>query len=162
MIMETLGRLADGQSLTAGSVVSSNVIDIGAAGLSDLNNMGDVWYVITTDVAATTADAITIDLCVGDNADMTSGTPTVIDRQYIAAPSTDVRTDTVGNYLHRATLPYEVWSVANNLGSTFTYLGLWITLAGSQTVTLSVAITPHAPPTDFNTQVIRSNVSTPT
>lgn len=163
MILESLGRLADGQALTANQdAVSQNVIDIGASGLSDPNNMGNVWLVITCDVAAGgSTGSITFDLRVGDNADMVSGTP--ISVVSVVVPSiTDHRVATAGDYIYRATLPYEVWSLANHYGSTYTYLGLYVTQAAASTITYSAAVSPSQPPTDFNTQVIRSNVGVPT
>ena len=163
MILETLGRLADQQALTAGTdAVSENVIDIGASGISEPNNMGDVWLVITTDVAAGgSTGAITFDLRVSANADMTSSTP--ISVMSIVVPGiTDSRVATAGKYIYRGTLPFEVWSIAKAAGDTFTYLGLYVTQAAASTITYSAAISPSKPPTDFNTQVIRSNVGTPT
>jgi len=162
MILETLGRLADGKALTAGTdAVSTHVIDIGASGLSDPNNMGDIWLVITCDVAAGgSTGTITFDLRVGPNADMVTDDVSVMS---IVVPSiTDHRVATAGQYIFRGTLPYEVWSVANAGGATFTYLGLYVTQAAASTITYSAAVSPSRPPTDFNTQVTRSNVGTPT
>jgi len=159
MILETLGRLADQQALTANQdAVSENVIDIGASGLSDPNNMGDVWLVITCDVAAGgSTGVITFDLRVGPNTDMTTDDVSVMS---IVIPSiTDHRVATAGEYIFRGTLPYEVWSLANHGGATFTYMGLYVTQDAASTITYSAAISPSQPPTDFATQVTRSNVT---
>ena len=163
MILETLGRLADQQGLSANEdVVSDSVIDIGASGLSDPNNMGNVWLVITCDVAAGGSDGtITFDLLVSANVDMASSTPVSV-LQIVIPDILDHRVATAGAYIFRGTLPFEVWSIANAEGSTFTYLGLYITQAAASTLTFSAAVSPSKPPTDFNTQVIRSNVGTPT
>jgi hypothetical protein len=162
MILETLGRLADGQVMTTGlDAVSDNVIDIGASGISDPNNMGNVWLVITTDVAAGGATGlITFDLRVGPNEDMVTNDISIMS---VVIPGTsDYRVAAAGRYICRCTLPYELWSVANNGGATFTYMGLYVTQAAASTITYSAAVSPSQPPTDFNTQVIRSNVGTPT
>lgn len=163
MILETLGRLADGDALTAGQdLVSSSVIDIGASGLSDPNNMGNVWLVITTDVAAGgAAGTITFDLRVAANVDMVSSTPISV-MSIIVPAITDHRVATAGDYIYRGTLPFEVWSIANHYGDTYTYLGLFVTTSAASTITYSAAVSNSKPPTDFNTQVIRSNVGTPT
>ena len=163
MILETLGRLADGEGLGANvDEVSDNVIDIGASGLSDPNNMGNVWLVITCDVAAGGSDGtITFDLLVSANADMASSTPVSV-MQIVIPDILDHRVATAGAYIYRGTLPFEVWSIANAEGSTYTYLGLFVTQSAASTITYSAAISNSKPPTDFNTQVIRSNVGTPT
>ena len=158
MILETLGRLADQQALTSNQdLVSPNVIDIGASGLSDPNNMGDVWLTITCDVAQVGGTTITFDLLLSANADMSSSTPISV-LQVITPGASDVRVATAGAHIFRGTLPYEVWSIADLAGDTFTFLGLYVTQASTSTITYSAAVSPSQPTTDFNTQVVRSNV----
>lgn len=163
MILEQLGVLDVAHSLGANAdEVSQNVIDIGASGLSDLNNMGNVWIDIETVVAAGGSDGtITFDLLVSANVDMTSSTPVSV-LKVVVPDIGDHRVASVGAKILRCTLPFEVWSIANAEGDTYTYLGLYVTQSAASTITYNAAISPSKPSTDFDTQVIRSNVGVPT
>jgi hypothetical protein len=159
MILEAFGKLSVAQALTT-SVVSSNVIDIGALAKSGIA-LTNLWLDIETRVVAGgTFGSITFDVRLGANADLTSSSPCSI-MQIVIAATSDKRVNVVGKKIYQATLPQHIAQLARDLGSTYKYLGIYHTVASSPTLTVNSAITPGRPPSDYYEQITDSNVGIP-
>ena len=162
MILEELGVLDTAHALTEGEdAVSENVIDIGAAGISGPCENGQIWLEIETVVkAGGSTGSITFDLRIATAIDMTTGAISIM--SVVVPAITDERVDAVGKKIVRCTVPMEAVSVARQLGSTYTYLGLYVTQSAASMITYNATLSTSKPETDKNVQVTRSNVSVPT
>lgn len=157
MILEAFGKLSVAQSLTAGTTISTNVINIGALCAGGLN-LSDAWIDIETRVVLGTVNTVTIDLVISSAANLATAPVKIIS---VVMAATDKRLLTVGKHILRCTLPYEVASLARDLGATFLYIGLSYVIGGSATLTVNAAISPSRPASDYYEQITDSNVGVP-
>lgn len=152
MILETFGVLATAQDLTGSDEISENVILTAAI---DYTQLTDLWWVVDCETAAATEGTIKFALVIATAAGL--GTAIEICSVLIAAIA-DVRVATAGRRIIGVDLGNTMVDMLTTAGSTYPYIGMKNTLAGSTTVSINASLSPGKPPTMPNQQVIRSNV----
>ncbi len=156
MILEEFGSLSTAQDLTSGTTTDSeNVIDLGA-----IDNIGitDVWLALETETLATGDGSDTYDfsLVVSDEATLDTNLEVL---GVLITGVTDVRLATAGQPILVINLSKQLIGLAS---ATKRFLGLISTISSGATVSINCAISPSAPETPKNIQVLRSNVGVPT
>jgi len=156
MILSQLGKLCDAEELADTDGYIGYCLDLARA-TGYLGNAPDVWVVISTNVAASYADAdetYEIQLRCGtdtDDTDIDTGDKIILSTT--ALNGDDARLATAGKYILRCSLPYE---------ANLRYLQFYYAQTGTtNTLTIDASISPTKPPTDDNIQVTSSNVGVP-
>lgn len=156
MILDALGVLATAQDLTDADEISENVILVAAI---DYTQLVDVWWTVDCETAAATAGTIKFELVIATAAGL--GTAIQVCCVDIAA-ITDVRVATAGRHIAALNVGNQMVNMLTTAGSDYPYVGMKNTLSTATTISINAALSPSKPPTEFNQQVIRSNVAVPT
>jgi hypothetical protein len=164
MILTKLGTVSTAHAVTAGSVKSEEVLNLGALGVNGFGPGGNRIFIdLETVVAAGggTTSTYQFQLVVSDTADLSANRKEILSVTITGAA--DVRIAAAGRKILTMELPDQVWRVMKaNAG--YVYCGWWVTLAngnGVATLTYNGAFSPSRPRTDDNMQVTASPVNLP-
>jgi len=155
MILESFGVLSEAQDITEADEISENVILMAAI---DYTAITDLWWVVDTNVAAVTTGTLKFELVIATAAAL--GTAIQICCVDLA-DVTDVRSATAGRHIAAFNVGNQVVNMLTTAGSDYPYLGQKNTLGAGVTISINAALSTGKPPTEFNQQVIRSNVTVP-
>lgn len=155
MLLEELGILSEGQDLTVGAADSTNVIDLSAI---DYVGMTDVWLAIETEIIATGDGSDTYEFSLVVSQETTLDTNLEVLGLKIT-DFADVRISEAGRPIMAVNISKQLIGLADE---DYRYLGLIMTISSGATLSVNAAMSPSAPSTPFNIQVVRSNVGVPT
>jgi hypothetical protein len=158
MILQDFGVLSTAQDLTSGSTTDSeNVILMAAV---DWTALTDLWWVVTTETVAT-GDAsdtyafvlyCSAESTLDTNIQVASVTVTGYESYPVAGTDRHIVNMNIGQQIHH---------ILGTGLSDYPYLGMISSISSGATISINAAISPSPGQSNFNTQVIRSNVSVP-
>ena len=155
MILEHFGELSTAQDLTAGSTDSENVIYMPA---TDYTAITDLWWVVDTETVATGdgSDTYQFQLVMSQEATLDTNIQ-ILSRTITGYASSELAT--AGNRIIGINFGTMLIDTVDN--SSYPYLGIISTISTGATVSVNIAISPSKPPTKYNSQTLRSNVTVP-
>jgi hypothetical protein len=142
MILVGFGKLSVAQALTNGSVVSTNIIDLGAVAKAGLK---DVWAVVDTEVVAGAAKGSTSTFAVICRAASDTGITTGPIIAQVTCAYLDTRILTAGKHIMALNIGKMLEDLAT---ASFRYLGFYFTLSdgnGTATISVNASISPTEP-----------------
>ncbi len=155
MITASLGKLCVAQSLTAGSDISDNVIQLAAV---DYAAITDAWLVIDTNVVAGGSGSLKFALVLATAAGL--GTSVEVVSTLLSA-ITDIRSATAGRHIININIGKMLKEMLDTSGSDYPFIGLKTTLGGSATISIDAVLSPTEPQSETHRQVTTSNVGIP-
>lgn len=157
MILPKLGILSTAQDLTAGATDSENVILLAA---TDYAHITDVWWVVDTETIAggDTSDTYQFQLLLSQEEGLDTNKE-VLSRTVTS--NADTCLATAGRHIVAVNIGKMLKDMLGTSGSDYPYIGMISTVSTGGTVSINATLSTTEPQTEFQAQIVTSNVSTP-
>jgi hypothetical protein len=155
MILDSKGVLSVAQAITDADEISENVIQMSA---NDWIGMTDMWWVVTTNVAAATAGTLKFELVMATAANLSTAVQVCCVE---IAAITDVRVATAGRQIAAINVGKTLAWMLETSGSSYPFVGQKNTLSTATTITINASLSPTEPHTLHHAQTNVSNVAIP-